>query len=124
LQPINHGRTSFAAHYDFEDRFIYVVGGCDERDQMIRNCEKFDVFNNKWTIMPDMIHERGNPGTMLSNDKRYLYAFQGFINVVEDVNMPHHPLRNKQSKALSTIERIDLFNESRGWEKIELSAGD
>jgi hypothetical protein len=30
LPSINKGRTSFAAHYDFLDRFIYVVGGSDQ----------------------------------------------------------------------------------------------
>ena len=29
LQPISKARSSFAAHYDFEDRYIYVIGGCD-----------------------------------------------------------------------------------------------
>ena len=32
LPPISKGRTSFAAHYDFEDRYIYVIGGCDSTD--------------------------------------------------------------------------------------------
>ena len=32
LPSINHGRTSFAAHYDFLDRFIYVIGGADKYD--------------------------------------------------------------------------------------------
>ena len=30
LPSIKQGRTSFAAHYEFQDRFIYVVGGADE----------------------------------------------------------------------------------------------
>ena len=81
LQPIAIGRTSFAAHYDFEDRFIYVVGGCDSSERMLTDCEKFDVFNNRWSKMPSMNHERGNPGTVISGDRRYLYAFQGFVNV-------------------------------------------
>lgn len=43
------GRTSFAAHYDFEDRYIYVVGGNIQADgQSTNECEKFDVYNNTW----------------------------------------------------------------------------
>lgn len=80
LQPISKGRTSFAAHYEFEDRFIYVIGGCNENDEMMRDCEKFDILNNKWVPLPSMNEERGNPGTFISQDKRYLYAFQGFVN--------------------------------------------
>jgi hypothetical protein len=50
---------------------------------MIKDCEKFDVLNNKWIPMPQMNHRRGNPGTFVSDDKRYLYAFQGFVNKIE-----------------------------------------
>ena len=75
LQPISKGRTSFAAHYEFEDRYIYVVGGCNENDEMIKDCEKFDILDNKWIPMPSLNEERGNPGTCLSEDKRYLYAY-------------------------------------------------
>jgi len=77
LDPISIGRTSFAAHYDFEDRFIYVLGG-DTENGSIPNCEKFDVFNLKWHSMPDLKIARANPGTYISEDRKYLYAFQGF----------------------------------------------
>lgn len=49
---------------------------------MINNCEKFDIFDNKWIPMPSMTHARGNPGTCTSEDGRYLYAFQGFVNEI------------------------------------------
>lgn len=77
LPSISLGRTSFAAHYDFEDRFIYIIGG-DCEDKSIASCEKFDILNLKWHPMPSLNFERANPGTFISNDKRYLYAFQGF----------------------------------------------
>jgi len=111
LPPISLGRTSFAAHYDFEDRFIYIVGGCNNKDAMITDCEKFDVFNHKWQKMPSMNHPRGNPGTFITNDRRYLYAFQGFVNQ----NNGDAPMRVKHSEALDTIERLDLTQESLGW---------
>lgn len=75
LQPISIGRTSFSAHYDFGDRFIYVIGGCDSSNNMIKDCEKFDVLNNKWISMPSLNFERGNPGTFITEDGRYLFAF-------------------------------------------------
>lgn len=75
LPSIRLGRTSFAAHYDFLDRHIYVIGGSNSKDEMITDCEKFDVFERKWEPMPSMIHKRGNPGTFISADKRWLYAF-------------------------------------------------
>ena len=48
LPSISKGRTSFAAHYEFEDRFIYVIGGSDKTGLMINECEKFDVLNHRW----------------------------------------------------------------------------
>lgn len=80
MPNIPHGRTSFAAHYDFGDRFVYIIGGSNREGFMIKNCEKFDVYNQKWIVMPSLNMERGNPGTLVSQDRRYLYAFQGFKN--------------------------------------------
>ena len=49
---------------------------------MIKECEKYDVFEDRWTPMPQMKERRANPGTVISNDKRYLYVFEGFQNEV------------------------------------------
>lgn len=78
----------------------------------MKSCEKFDVFNHRWEEMPDMNQERGSLGSYVTSDKRYLYAFQGFIN-----NFDH---QYKQSVALNTVERLDLHNESKGWNLINL----
>ena len=42
---------------------------------MINKCEKYDVFNHRWSEIPDLNYERANPGTFITNDKRYLYVF-------------------------------------------------
>lgn len=47
---------------------------------MITDCERFDLYREKWNRLPHLNHARGNPGTLLTNDKKYLYAFQGFYN--------------------------------------------
>ena len=75
MPSIHHARTSFAAHYDFGDRYVYIIGGSNQDGFMIKNCEKFDVFNQKWIVMPSLNMERGNPGTFISEDRRYIYAF-------------------------------------------------
>tara|TARA_B110000285_G_C15055664_1_gene579421 strand:- start:784 stop:1134 length:351 start_codon:yes stop_codon:yes gene_type:complete len=75
LPPISKGRKSFTAHYDFGDRYIYVLGGCDDTETIVKDCEKFDILNNKWVAMPPLNFERGNPGTFITEDKKYLYAF-------------------------------------------------
>jgi hypothetical protein len=45
MPNIRVGRTSFAAHYDFGDRFVYVIGGSNYQEKMVTDCEKFDVLN-------------------------------------------------------------------------------
>lgn len=68
-------RTSFAAHYDFHDRYIYIVGGCNNQDEMITDCERYDLWRETWHPLPSLNRPRGNPGTLVTADKKYLYAF-------------------------------------------------
>ena len=77
-QDIHVGRTSFAAQYDYGDRYIYVIGGNGKDGLTLKHTEKFDIYNERWTKLPDLNVARANPGTFLSKDKRYLYVFQGF----------------------------------------------
>jgi hypothetical protein len=68
----------------------------------MNTCEKFDIYNNRWYSMPSMNTARGNPGTMISSDRKYLYAFQGFVNV-------KNPLDDEITcEVLNSIERLDL----------------
>lgn len=56
LPEIGKARSSFAAHYDFQDRFIYVIGGCcGKNGETMKDCEMFDVYNCKWSKMPSLI---------------------------------------------------------------------
>ena len=57
------------------DRYIYIIGGANQNDTMMRECEKFDVYNEKWLDMPHLNIERGIPGTFITEDRRYLYVF-------------------------------------------------
>ena len=84
LPSIKHGRTSFAAHYDFLDRYIYVIGGADKNGEMMDQCEKFDVFELKWTMMPSLNFKRCNPGILITQCKKYLYSYYGYYNLVKD----------------------------------------
>lgn len=65
-RDINVARTSFAAHYEFEERYIYIVGGCNSSDQMIPDVERFDLFRETWEVLPSMNRARGNPGTIIT----------------------------------------------------------
>ena len=60
------GRTSFTAHYDYGTRFIYIIGGNGKSGTTMKDTEKYDVFNERWSKMPDLNVERANPGTFIS----------------------------------------------------------
>ena len=49
LPSITHGRQSFAAYYNFEEEFIYVVGGNNTVEGYMPHCEKYNVYNQKWS---------------------------------------------------------------------------
>jgi len=66
-----------------------------------------------------MNNPRGNPGTFITNDRKYLYVFQGFVTN----NAPRDEMRLQDSEALNTIERLDLTQESKGWEQVLLNEG-
>lgn len=83
---------------------------------MMNDCEKFDVFNNKWTLMPPLNHARGKPGTILTFDRRYLYAFYGNQEFIE--NNPDKGYAN--DICVHTFERLDLLNKSLGWQVIDV----
>lgn len=79
LSPDSQGKlTGFAYHYNYGDRFIYIMGGRNTlSNEKINKCAKFDVSSLKWHIMADMNRERYAPGTFISKDYKYLYAFGG-----------------------------------------------
>lgn len=117
MPNILHPRTSFAAHYDFSDQFVYVIGGNNHKGEIMKECEKFDVFNQKWLPMPRLNMERANPGTFITEDRRYLYVFQGF----RDAKMTADQNFFRQNEALDTIERLDLWDPHAQWEMHSLS---
>jgi hypothetical protein len=70
----------------------------------MKECEKFDVYELKWHKMKSMNEERGNPATLITFCKKYLYVFYGF----KDVLIQNGKVCYKESKVISSIERIDL----------------
>lgn len=70
---------------------------------MIKKCEKYDIFNDKWLEIPDINFHRQNAALAVHN-QRYLYAFCGYDG-----------FRN-----VDDFERLDFLDESAGWEKFEL----
>ena len=48
---------------------------------------RFEVFSLKWSKMADLNQPRYGPGSFISNNQKYLYAFGGEHNSIERYNI-------------------------------------
>jgi hypothetical protein len=76
--------------------YIYAISGVDKLE-MIKMCEKYDIYNDKWIEIPQLNFARQNASLAVHN-QRYLYAFSGYDG-----------FRNVDS-----FERLDFLNEDAG----------
>jgi len=76
--------------------FIYAISGVDKLE-MIKKCEKYDIFQDKWVEIADLNYARQN-GALAIHNQRYLYAFSGYDGF----------------KNVDSYERLDFLNESEG----------
>jgi hypothetical protein len=76
--------------------FIYAISGVDKLE-MIKKCEKYDIYNDKWIEIEELNYPRQNAALAIHN-QRYLYAFCGYDG-----------FRN-----VDTFERLDFLNEAAG----------
>jgi hypothetical protein len=91
---MNYRRRAHSLIY-FND-FIYAISGVDKLE-MIKKCEKYDIYNDKWIEIPEMNYPRQNSALAVHN-QRYLYSFCGYDG-----------FRN-----VDTFEKLDFMNESAG----------
>jgi hypothetical protein len=91
---MNYRRRAHSLVY-FND-FIYAISGVDKLE-MIKKCEKYDIYNDKWIEISVFNYARQNSPIAVHN-QRYLYAFCGYDG-----------FRNVDS-----YERLDCENESAG----------
>jgi len=97
---MNYRRRAHSLIY-FND-FIYAISGVDKLE-MIKKCEKYDIYNDKWIEIPDLNYPRQNAALAVHN-QRYLYTFCGYDG-----------FRN-----VDTFERLDFLNEEAGWTIFDL----
>lgn len=97
---MNYRRRAHSLIY-FND-YIYAISGVDKLE-MIKSCEKYDIFNDEWIEIPEINFHRQNAALAIHN-QRYLYAFSGYDG-----------FRNVDS-----FERLDFNNEEAGWELIDI----
>lgn len=76
--------------------YIYAISGVDKKE-MIKTCEKYDIFNNKWIEVPGLNYPRQNSALAIHN-QRYLYAFSGYDG----------------HKNVDSYEVLDVENEHKG----------
>ena len=76
--------------------FIYAISGVDKLE-MIKSCEKYDIYNDKWIEVPELSYARQN-AALACHNQRYLYAFSGYDGF----------------KNVDSFEKLDSANESNG----------
>ncbi len=76
--------------------FIYAVSGVDKLE-MIKKCEKYDIFKDKWIHVPELNYPRQNTALAIYN-QRYLYAFCGYDG----------------HRNVDSFEKLDFLNEDKG----------
>jgi hypothetical protein len=76
--------------------FIYAISGVDKLE-MIKSCEKYDIYNDKWIEVPELSYARQN-AALACHNQRYLYAFSGYDGF----------------KNVDSFEKLDSVNESKG----------
>lgn len=65
LKKMSFKRKSFASCVGF-DNCIYVFGGLDDKEQVLKTCEKYDLDSNKWIRLDDfLIPRRGHQAICL-----------------------------------------------------------
>jgi hypothetical protein len=73
--------------------YVYTVSGLSGLD-MVKKCEKYDVFRNRWIEIPKLNYPRLNASLAVYN-QRYLYCFGGYEGF----------------KNQDTFERLDVIQE-------------
>lgn len=86
---MNKKRTDHSLTY--LNGHIYAVGSCNKK-RFSGSCEKYNVEEDKWTLIAPMNVKRSGVGLCTFNDK-YLFAFGG---------------RCEESNSLNTIESYHI----------------
>ena len=74
-------RTRFRMHNEFGENMVYIINGLDTFTNLLSNiCTRFDMQTRKWKRMPNLTNTCPQPGTMISRNNNYLYAFGDYMN--------------------------------------------
>jgi hypothetical protein len=74
-------RTRFKMHNEFGDHMVYFINGLNTHTNLLSNiCTRFDMQSRKWKQMPSLTNNCPQPGTFISRDKNFLYAFGDYMH--------------------------------------------
>ena len=84
-------KYGFSINYKIGHGNLYVLGGKyvggRERLSDLQSVYKFNIYTLKWSPFPKMCQKRYQPGTFISPDGKYLYAFGGDSSSVERIDL-------------------------------------
>ena len=88
---MHFARQYFATCPDYENEFVYVIGGFNHEHGLLTSVEKFSYKARKWVLAESINHARINASATKCGSK-YIYLFGGldkkeFLDSIERFNM-------------------------------------
>ena len=81
-----YNRSDIGVHYNPRTSWVYIIGGYDTLQGHGSDiCSMFNIHDLKLQPMPDMNFKRVKPGTYITPDHKFLYAFGGKNNTIEKI---------------------------------------
>jgi len=61
----------------FFNNKLYIIGGASSGNQILKECECYNIIQKQWELLPNLNYARCNSGLCIYNDE-YLYSFNGW----------------------------------------------
>ncbi|MDR3539809.1 MAG: hypothetical protein P4L69_02410 [Desulfosporosinus sp.] len=98
-EKLNVARSCLALS-QYARKYIYALGGYT--DDSVKCCEKYDIGKDGWSKLKDLNEARCNHSACVITE--FIYVIGGSTNEAE----------------LKSIERMNIFKEEEGWEKVSI----
>ena len=72
-----------------QDQYIYVFGGKSKNgmlEQILENCERYNIDEDKWEQLPNMPRERSGCKTIFTPDNKSIMLIGGIDSSEQGVN--------------------------------------
>jgi len=100
---------AYSAVVSFEEKFIYAISGregpINYGGNTLSSCEKYDIKKNAWHLIPNISKPKGSLFAFILGSQ-YIYLHEEHF--ISDMTFE------------GRIQRLSIFDEELGWERIEI----